>query len=76
MIGRASAERPTRSSTSASRAQLTKVWGCSGPSSGLAACLAATSSMKALQEYADELAAGEFVVVASGNIRVAGRPGS
>ncbi|MBV9482680.1 MAG: DUF5615 family PIN-like protein [Acidobacteria bacterium] len=29
-----------------------------------------------LQEYADKLAAGEFVVVAPGNIRVAGRPGS
>jgi predicted nuclease of predicted toxin-antitoxin system len=29
---------------------------------------------KALQEYADELAAGEFVVVAAGHIRVAGRP--
>jgi predicted nuclease of predicted toxin-antitoxin system len=28
-----------------------------------------------LQEHADGLAAGEFVVVAPGNIRVAGRPG-
>jgi predicted nuclease of predicted toxin-antitoxin system len=31
---------------------------------------------QALQEHADELAAGEFVVVAPGHIRVAGRPGS
>jgi hypothetical protein len=31
---------------------------------------------QALQERADELAAGKFVVVAPGNIRVAGRPGS
>jgi predicted nuclease of predicted toxin-antitoxin system len=31
---------------------------------------------KALQEHAEELAAGEFVVVAPGNIRVAGRHGS
>jgi predicted nuclease of predicted toxin-antitoxin system len=31
---------------------------------------------QALEEHADELAAGEFVVVAPGNIRVAGRPGS
>jgi predicted nuclease of predicted toxin-antitoxin system len=31
---------------------------------------------QALQDHADELAAGEFVVVAPGNIRVAGRPGS
>jgi predicted nuclease of predicted toxin-antitoxin system len=31
---------------------------------------------QAVQEHADELAAGEFVVVAPGNIRVAGRPGS
>jgi predicted nuclease of predicted toxin-antitoxin system len=30
---------------------------------------------QALQQHADELAAGEFVVVAPGNIRVAGRPG-
>jgi predicted nuclease of predicted toxin-antitoxin system len=30
---------------------------------------------QALQDYADELAAGEFVVVAPGNIRIAGRPG-
>ena len=29
---------------------------------------------QALREHADELAAGEFVVVAPGNIRVAGRP--
>jgi predicted nuclease of predicted toxin-antitoxin system len=29
---------------------------------------------QALQEYADELPAGEFVVVAPGNIRVASRP--
>jgi predicted nuclease of predicted toxin-antitoxin system len=29
---------------------------------------------KALEEHADELAAGEFVVVAPGNIRVAGQP--
>jgi predicted nuclease of predicted toxin-antitoxin system len=29
---------------------------------------------QALQDYADELAAGEFVVVAPGNIRVASRP--
>ena len=29
---------------------------------------------QALQEHAEELAAGEFVVVAPGNIRVAGRP--
>jgi predicted nuclease of predicted toxin-antitoxin system len=29
---------------------------------------------QALREYADELAAGEFVVVAPGNIRVASRP--
>jgi predicted nuclease of predicted toxin-antitoxin system len=29
---------------------------------------------KALEAHADELAAGEFVVVAPGNIRVAGRP--
>ena len=31
---------------------------------------------KALQEHAHELAAGEFLVVAPGQIRVAGRPGS
>jgi hypothetical protein len=31
---------------------------------------------QALQEHAEELAAGEFVVVAPGNIRVAGRHGS
>jgi predicted nuclease of predicted toxin-antitoxin system len=31
---------------------------------------------QALQEHGDELAAGEFVVVALGNIRVAGRSGS
>jgi predicted nuclease of predicted toxin-antitoxin system len=31
---------------------------------------------RVLQEHADDLAAGEFVVVAPGNIRVAGRPGS
>ncbi|MBV9667311.1 MAG: DUF5615 family PIN-like protein [Nitrososphaeraceae archaeon] len=31
---------------------------------------------QALQEHADELAAGEFVVVTPRNIRVAGRPGS
>jgi hypothetical protein len=31
---------------------------------------------KALQEHADDLATGEFVVVVPGNIRVAGRPGS
>jgi predicted nuclease of predicted toxin-antitoxin system len=31
---------------------------------------------QALQEHAEELAAREFVVVAPGNIRVAGRPGS
>ena len=31
---------------------------------------------KALQEHADELAAGEFVVVSPGQIRIAGRPGS
>jgi predicted nuclease of predicted toxin-antitoxin system len=31
---------------------------------------------KALQEHAEKLAAGEFVVVAPGNIRVAGRHGS
>jgi predicted nuclease of predicted toxin-antitoxin system len=31
---------------------------------------------QALQDHADKLAAGEFVVVAPGNIRVAGRPGS
>jgi predicted nuclease of predicted toxin-antitoxin system len=31
---------------------------------------------KALRERADALAAGEFVVVARGHIRVAGRPGS
>jgi predicted nuclease of predicted toxin-antitoxin system len=31
---------------------------------------------QALEDYADNLAAGEFVVVAPGNIRVAGRPGS
>jgi predicted nuclease of predicted toxin-antitoxin system len=31
---------------------------------------------QALREHADDLAAGEFVVVAPGNIRVAGRPGS
>jgi predicted nuclease of predicted toxin-antitoxin system len=31
---------------------------------------------RALDEYADDLAAGEFVVVAPGNTRVAGRPGS
>lgn len=30
----------------------------------------------ALQEHADELAAGEFLVVAPGQIRLAGRPGS
>jgi predicted nuclease of predicted toxin-antitoxin system len=29
---------------------------------------------QALQQHADELAAGEFMVVAPGNIRVAGRP--
>jgi hypothetical protein len=29
-----------------------------------------------LEEHADELAAGQFVVVAPGHIRVAGRPGS
>ena len=29
---------------------------------------------QALQEYADELSLGEFVVVTPGNIRVAGRP--
>jgi predicted nuclease of predicted toxin-antitoxin system len=31
---------------------------------------------RVLQEHADDLAAGEFVVVAPGNIRVAGRHGS
>jgi predicted nuclease of predicted toxin-antitoxin system len=31
---------------------------------------------RVLQEHADVLAAGEFVVVAPGNIRIAGRPGS
>jgi predicted nuclease of predicted toxin-antitoxin system len=31
---------------------------------------------QALQEHADDLAAGEFVVVTPGQIRVAGRPGS
>jgi predicted nuclease of predicted toxin-antitoxin system len=31
---------------------------------------------QALQQHAEELAAGEFVVVAPGNIRVAGRHGS
>jgi predicted nuclease of predicted toxin-antitoxin system len=31
---------------------------------------------QALQEHADELEAGKFVVVTPGNIRVAGRPGS
>jgi predicted nuclease of predicted toxin-antitoxin system len=31
---------------------------------------------QALEDHADNLAAGEFVVVAPGNIRVAGRPGS
>jgi len=31
---------------------------------------------QALEEHADELAAGEFLVVAPGNIRIAGRPGS
>jgi predicted nuclease of predicted toxin-antitoxin system len=31
---------------------------------------------KALEDQADELAAAEFVVVAPGNIRVAGRPGA
>ena len=30
---------------------------------------------RALEDHADELSAGEFVVVAPGNIRVAGRPG-
>jgi predicted nuclease of predicted toxin-antitoxin system len=31
---------------------------------------------KALQDHADDLAAGEFVIAAAGHIRVAGRPGS
>jgi predicted nuclease of predicted toxin-antitoxin system len=31
---------------------------------------------RALEDHADDLAAGKFVVVAPGNIRVAGRPGS
>jgi predicted nuclease of predicted toxin-antitoxin system len=31
---------------------------------------------KALEDHGDELAAGEFVVVAPGNIRIADRPGS
>jgi predicted nuclease of predicted toxin-antitoxin system len=30
---------------------------------------------QALENHADDLAAGEFVVVAPGNIRIAGRPG-
>jgi predicted nuclease of predicted toxin-antitoxin system len=31
---------------------------------------------KALEQHGDELAAGKFIVVSPGNIRVAGRPGS